>query len=226
MQAIFETIFDIIYLGTVIVLGIKMIREGIDNKQYFLFGVMALVLGFGDAFHLVPRAIALNTTGLESYTRALGLGKLITSITMTIFYIILYYVWRERYKIKDKKGLTFTIWALTIIRILLVLCPENKFLISPSPLVWGIYRNIPFTIMGLVIIVIFYQKSREKKDIAFKNLWLTIVLSFGFYLPVVLFEQSLPAIGVLVVPKTCAYIWTVLIGYKAMKGEKHDKKIL
>ena len=226
MQAIFETIFDIIYLGTVIVLGIKMIREGIDNKQYFLFGVMALVLGFGDAFHLVPRAIALNTTGLESYTRALGLGKLITSITMTIFYIILYYVWRERYKIKDKKGLTFTIWALTIIRILLVLCPENKFLISPSPLVWGIYRNIPFTIMGLVIIVIFYQKSREKKDIAFKNLWLTIVLSFGFYLPVVLFEQSLPAIGVLMVPKTCAYIWTVLIGYKAMKGEKHDKKIL
>lgn len=226
MQAIFETIFDIIYLGTVIVLGIKMIREGRDKKQYFLFGVMALVLGFGDAFHLVPRAIALNTTGLESYTRALGLGKLITSITMTIFYIILYYVWKDRYKIRDKKMLDFTIWILAILRILLVLCPENKFLTTSSPLAWGIYRNIPFAILGLVIIIIFYQKSREMKDEAFKNLWLTIVLSFGFYLPVVLLEKTIPSIGALMVPKTCAYIWTVLIGYNAMKGEKHDKKIL
>ncbi len=225
MQAIFETIFDIIYLGTVIVLGITMIREGKDQKQYFLFGVMALVLGFGDAFHLVPRAIALNTTGLKSYTRSLGLGKLITSITMTIFYLILYYVWKERYNIRDKKRLDFTIWILAILRILLVLCPENKFLTTSSPLAWGIYRNIPFAILGLVIIIIFYQKSREMKDEAFKNLWLTIVLSFGFYLPVVLLEKTIPAIGALMVPKTCAYIWTVLIGYKAMKGEKHDKKI-
>ena len=226
MQAIFETIFDIIYLGTVIVLGITMIREGKDQKQYFLFGVMALVLGFGDAFHLVPRAIALNTTGLKSYTRSLGLGKLITSITMTIFYLILYSVWKERYNIRDKKRLDFTIWILAILRILLVLCPENKFLTTSSPLAWGIYRNIPFAILGLVIIIIFYQKSREMKDEAFKNLWLTIVLSFGFYLPVVLLEKTIPAIGALMVPKTCAYIWTVLIGYKAMKGEKHDKKIL
>lgn len=226
MQRVFETIFDIFYLGTVIFLGTKMLKEGKFNKAYYLFGIMALVLGFGDAFHLVPRAIALNTTGLKSYTRSLGLGKLITSITMTIFYLILYYVWRERYKIGDKKGLTLTIWTLAVLRILLVLCPENKFLTTSSPLAWGIYRNIPFTIIGLIIIVIFYQKSREKKDTAFKNLWLTIVLSFGFYLPVVLFEQSLPAIGALMVPKTCAYIWTVLIGYKAMKGDKHDKKIL
>ena len=226
MQAIFETIFDIIYLGTVIVLGIKMIREGRDKKQYFLFGVMALVLGFGDAFHLVPRAIALNTTGLASFTKSLGIGKLITSITMTIFYLILYYVWRERYKIRDKKKLDFTIWILAILRILLVLCPENKFLTTSSPLAWGIYRNIPFAILGLVIIIIFYQKSREMKDEAFKNLWLTIVLSFGFYLPVVLLEKTIPSIGALMVPKTCAYIWTVLIGYNAMKGEKHDKKIL
>lgn len=226
MQAIFETIFDIIYLGTVIVLGITMIREGKDQKQYFLFGVMALVLGFGDAFHLVPRSIALNTTGLKSYTTSLGLGKLITSITMTIFYLILYYVWKERYNIRDKKRLDYTIWILAILRILLVLCPENKFLTTSSPLAWRIYRNIPFAILGLVIIIIFYQKSREMKDEAFKNLWLTIVLSFGFYLPVVLLEKTIPAIGALMVPKTCAYIWTVLIGYKAMKEEKNDKKIL
>lgn len=85
MQAIVETLFDTIYLITVITLGIIMIRKSNGRKQYRLFGIMAVVLGLGDSFHLVPRALALCTTGLENYTAALGIGKLITSITMTIF---------------------------------------------------------------------------------------------------------------------------------------------
>ena len=90
MQAIFETLFDIVYLATVITLGIWMIRRSKGRKQYLLFGAMAVTLGCGDAFHLVPRAVALCTTGLESYTAALGIGKLITSVTMTLFYVLLY----------------------------------------------------------------------------------------------------------------------------------------
>ena len=100
MQAIFETAFDIVYLSTVIILGIIMIRKGGHIRQYLLFGIMAVTLGAGDSFHLVPRAIALNTTGLADYTAALGTGKLITSVTMTFFYVLLYYVWRERYQVR------------------------------------------------------------------------------------------------------------------------------
>ena len=70
---------------------------------------MAVVLGCGDAFHLIPRAIALCTTGLENYTVALGIGKMITSVTMTLFYVLLYYVWRVRYQVEDKKELTITV---------------------------------------------------------------------------------------------------------------------
>ena len=91
MQAVAETLFDAVYLITVITLGIRMIRKCQGQKQFRLFGVMAIVLGAGDAFHLIPRAVALCTTGLESYTALLGAGKLITSITMTVFYILLYY---------------------------------------------------------------------------------------------------------------------------------------
>lgn len=83
MQAIFETLFDIVYLVSVVTIGIMMIRGSKGRRQYTLFGMMAVILGCGDAFHLVPRAIALCTTGLENYTTALGIGKLITSITMT-----------------------------------------------------------------------------------------------------------------------------------------------
>ena len=85
MQAIVETLFDIVYLTTVITLGILMMKGNRGNKQYFLFGIMAVLLGLGDSFHLVPRAIALCTTGLQDYTVALGIGKWITSITMTVF---------------------------------------------------------------------------------------------------------------------------------------------
>ena len=75
MQAIVETSFDVVYLATVITIGILMIRGSRGNRQFRLFGMMAVLLGAGDAFHLIPRAVALCTTGLENFTVPLGLGK-------------------------------------------------------------------------------------------------------------------------------------------------------
>ena len=175
MRAIIETVFDIFYLVTVLTVGIRMIRSSKSGSQFKLFGLMAVVLGAGDSFHLVPRALALCTTGLENYAVPLGLGKWITSITMTIFYVLLYYVWRKRYHVEGRKGLTIAVYVLSAARVLLCMMPQNQ--------------------------------------------WLTIVLSFGFYIPVVLWAEVNPLIGMLMIPKTCAYVWTVLIGYNAMKAE-------
>ena len=100
MQAIAETTFDAVYLIFVIAVGIYMIAKSRGNRQYQLFGIMAVVLGVGDSFHLVPRAYALCTAGLDNFTALLGIGKFITSITMTVFYVILYYIWRIRYRVK------------------------------------------------------------------------------------------------------------------------------
>ena len=220
MQAIVETLFDLIYLISVITIGITMIRKSNGNQEYRLFGIMAIVLGVGDSFHLVPRAIALCTTGLDNFTVALGTGKFITSITMTIFYIILYYVWRIRYQVKGQNQITVSIYLLSSLRIILCLFPQNKWLSATAPLSWGIYRNIPFALLGLLIIILFYKSARKNKDLEFKYMWLTIVLSFGFYIPVVLFADRIPMIGMLMIPKTCAYVWTVLIGYNSMKNNK------
>ena len=164
MQAIMETTFDVVYLITVVTLGIIMIMKNNGKKQYFLFGVMAVTLGVGDSFHLVPRAIALCTTGLENYTFALGIGKFITSITMTIFYILLYYVWRLRYKIEGKNGITLAIYLLSITRIILCLFPQNGWTSINAPLSWGIYRNIPFALLGILIIILFYKSEKENND--------------------------------------------------------------
>lgn len=220
MRALIETLFDVVYLISVITIGITMIRKSNGNKEYRLFGIMAVVLGAGDAFHLVPRALALCTTGLENFTTALGIGKFITSITMTVFYIILYYVWRIRYKIQGKTNITIAIYIFAALRIILCFFPQNKWLSATAPLSGGIYRNIPFALLGLLIIILFYQSSRKENDKEFRNMWLTIVLSFGFYIPVVLWADTIPMIGMLMIPKTCAYVWTVLIGYQAMKKEQ------
>lgn len=217
MQAFGETLFDVVYLVLVITVGIKMIRQSKGDRQYRLFGIMAVTLGCGDAFHLVPRAYALCTTGLENYTAALGIGKFITSITMTVFYILLYYVWRTRYKIEGKKEITIAVYLMAALRIILCLFPQNAWTSADAPLSWGIYRNIPFAILGLIVIVLFYRSAKEHKDRDFRWMWLTIVLSFGFYIPVVLWADSVPAVGMLMIPKTCAYVWTVMIGYQAMR---------
>lgn len=219
MQAIVETLFDAVYLTTVITLGIRMIRGSKQGSQFRLFGWMAVILGAGDAFHLVPRAVALCTTGLENYTTSLGMGKWITSVTMTIFYVLLYYVWRRRYQVQGGSGLTAGVYLLAILRIVLCMMPQNQWLSANPPLSWGIWRNIPFALLGLVIIVLFYRSVKSHGDRAFRWMWLTILLSFGFYIPVVLWAEIVPMVGMLMIPKTCAYVWTVLIGYWAMKEE-------
>ena len=180
MQAIFETAFDVCYLIGVITLGIIMIKKSNGNKQFRLFGIMAVVLGAGDSFHLVPRMIALCTTGLENFTVALGIGKFITSLTMTVFYVLLYYVWRARYNVQGKKGLTASVYLLAAARIILCLFPQNAWTSANAPISWGIYRNIPFLIFGILIIVLFKKSADEANDKAFKWMWLTIVLSFDF----------------------------------------------
>ena len=210
MQAIVETLFDTVYLISVITIGILMIRKSKGNRQFTMFGIMAVLLGSGDAFHLVPRALALCTTGLENFTVQLGLGKWITSVTMTIFYVVLYHIWRERYQIKGHNAATAAVYSLAGLRIILCMMPQNNWLSASA---------IPFALMGILIIVLFYKSAKENNDKSFRFMWLTIVLSFAFYIPVVLWADVIPMIGMLMIPKTCAYVWTVVIGYNAMNKE-------
>lgn len=223
-QALAETIFDVLYLSFVITVGVIMAVKGKNNPLILKFGLMAALLGAGDAFHLVPRALALWTTGMEANAAALGIGKLITSITMTVFYLILYYIWRERYQITGRRALTVTMWVLAAARVALCLLPQNQWLSYRQPLEFGILRNIPFAVMGILIIVIFAQEAKKANDKAFRWMWLAVTLSFGFYIPVVLFAEIVPATGMLMIPKTLAYVWVVLMGWSIFRKEQKEKK--
>lgn len=217
MQAIMEPIFHVVYLTTVISLGIIMIRKSKDNQYFKMFGFMSLILGLGDSFHLIPRIYALLTTGLENNAAALGFGKLVTSITMTIFYLILYKIWKMRFDIKNSNLLDITMYLLSAIRIILCLFPQNDWFVNNPPLSWGIYRNIPFAIMGIIMIYLLYSYGAKNNDKDYKNLGIAVFLSFAFYAPVVLWASENFFVGMLMIPKTLAYVWVVLIGYKEFK---------
>lgn len=212
-QAIAETVFDVLYLGFALAAGLTMLIKGKDPLARRA-GVMAALLGAGDSFHLVPRAYALWTIGLEANAAALGIGKFITSITMTVFYLILYHIWRGYYQIRGRRGLTGVMWLLAILRIAFCLLPQNQWLSYRQPLLFGVLRNIPFALMGILIICIFAQEVKRSDDVVFRHMPLAVALSFGFYLPVVLFSGVFPVVGMLMIPKTLAYVWIILMGWR------------
>ena len=54
---------------------------------------------------------------------------------------------------------------------------------------------------------------------AFRFMLAAVALSFGFYLPVVLFSGVFPVIGMLMIPKTLAYVWMIFMGVQIYRQE-------
>ena len=60
-----------------------------SSQVLCLFGVLTLVLGGDDAFHLVPRVIEVFRGNLPKVEWWFILGLMIFLITMTVFYVLL-----------------------------------------------------------------------------------------------------------------------------------------
>lgn len=212
MKVLGEILFSSIYLLYGLIIGLYIFYKG-KNKLTKLLSYAILILIIGDSFHLIPRI--LNYLIEYDFTMYIGLGKLITSITMTIFYIILYYIYLDNYEVKENKLITTIICVLGIIRILLCLIPNNNWLENNSPLLWQIYRNIPFLVLGFIILYLFY--SKRKINNTFKYIWFYISLSFMFYIPVILSNNSYPIIGILMILKTVCYMLIIYTFKKKVK---------
>ena len=203
-----ESLFDITYLMLVIGLGVRLLL--LKDKNAKLFGTMAVLLGAGDAFHLIPRVIShLSPGGFEAHALALSYGKMVTGVTMTVFYLLYYYYYREISKDTNNQK-KWIIIILSVIRIVLVLLPQNNWGTGGS-YTMGIVRNIPFLIMGVLLMI---WSNKKKYYDGLKNMSLLIFLSFLFYVSVVLWVDKVPALGALMMPKTVAYVFIVVGGFK------------
>ena len=89
-----EAIFDACYLIFDLIAGILFFVYSKGNPLFILYGVLTLTLCGGDAFHLVPRIKRAVYGTNDKIKRQLGIGLQVSSITMTVFYIILLFIWK------------------------------------------------------------------------------------------------------------------------------------
>ena len=209
-----ESVFDILYLIFAVTSGCLILWRAVDKTEKRM-GIAAVVLGAGDAFHLIPRVLNYFTTW--NLDAALGIGKLVTSVTMTVFYVLLYYIWLGHYYEWEESNnqMTVVIWVLAAVRIALCLFPQNGWLENSSSVSWGIYRNIPFVMLGLDICWLYFQKRNE--DRIFRFFWILILFSFLFYIPVVVGSSEVPMLGMLMLPKTICYILMIAAFLKSTR---------
>ncbi len=215
-----ENVFCIGYLVFVLIAGIIFVSRTMvtGNLLYRLCAVMTLLLGGGDAFHLIPRIICNfkgETSDQEIQRKRdfwLGLGNLISSITMTVFYLFFYLAMSVLYgemdyatSMPEKTNVFWVLIMLAVIRIVLCLFPQNQWFTKGKDTNWGLYRNIPFVIMGIITVVCLMAWYGEW----FKALFVT--MSFVCYMLVVLGAKKKPMLGMMMIPKTICYIWLIAL---------------
>ena len=214
MPQIGEAIFCIVYLVFDLIASIVFFVNANGSQALLLFGVLTIVLGGGDAFHLVPRVIKAFYGDSPKVEWWSNLGLMVSSITMTVFYVLLFYVWKAVFpEVTYPSALLVLIWLSAAIRIILCLFPQNNWFSIEGNLKWGIYRNLPFAVTGLCLVILFFLSGNTGGY----GLWLmsiAIIISFACYFPVVLFAKKKPMIGMLMMPKTIAYIWMISMGLR------------
>lgn len=79
----------------------------------------------------------------------------------------------------------------------------------------SVIRNSVFALTGIGVIIL-YVISGNKYDLHMTRMVAAIIISFGCYLPVTLLSKKMPKLGLLMIPKTCAYIWMIVMGLQLL----------
>ncbi len=216
---IMEISFNILYLVTIWAFVVIMFirRKSVDtgNKIAFRFLLAFFLLALGDTGHVGFRVIAYALGGLESNALLVGLGALSTGITVGIFYMIIADIWRVQFQ-KSIKNIWYIILLVAgIARLGLFFFPQNLWGSVVPPADWGLYRNIPLVIQGLGVAILILIDSIKTNNKIYRNISICIFVSYVFYIPVILFVRTIPLIGMLMIPKTVAYVVIAIIGVRA-----------
>lgn len=203
-----ESVFCAGYLAFALAAGcIFLGRHGaLPDAFYRLCAAMTFLLAGGDAFHLIPRIAANLGTHPESRFR-LGLGNLVSSITMTFFYVVLLMAMRQTGAIPPAayQAMLAAMVALALVRTGLCAAPGNRWFGDGGDMKWRALRNVPFALIGLITVGYLAALCRQPALAAL------VAASFACYMAVVLGVQRRPALGMLMMPKTLCYVGLIAI---------------
>jgi hypothetical protein len=215
-----EIIFNIAYLIAVWGLVLAMQRQqqhvkpadqNVARRIKWAFVLLAL----GDTGHVGFRVIAYALGGLEANPVLVGIGALATAITVTLFYMLLVDVWRLRYG-RSLGWFGWLLLAAGVVRLGVMAFPQNQWDQVVAPYNWSLARNALLTVQGLGVMGLILRDAAARRDTPFTWIGVMIALSFAFYAPVILWVAQVPMLGMLMIPKTCAYLGVALIAYRAL----------
>lgn len=219
-----EILFNVSYLVVVWALVVLMRRNRgavappdrrVAETVMWAFALLAL----GDTGHVGFRVMAYALGDIETAFSVLGvqvglvgLGALATAVTVTGFYVLMLFAWRERFD-RDFGWFEYLLLAATAVRFVIMVFPANEWNNSVPPQPWSLWRNLPLTVLGLGVAFLFIRDARAAKDRTFLWTGAMILVSYACYVPVILLVQEAPMVGMLMIPKTMAYLGIAIVAY-------------
>lgn len=232
-----EIVFNLFYLVAIWGIVIALFRRrgrltGSRRRLAELFAIAFAFLALGDTAHVGFRVWAYALGGLESeITLAgrtislVGAGAAATAVTVTVFYIVMVEIWRFRYN--RRYGLfEYLLLIVGATRIFMLTFAINEWwrVVPRQP--WSTIRNIPLMILGLGVAFLILRDAAANQDRTFQWIGISILVSFGFYLPVILWVQQAPMLGMLMIPKTLAYLVIGLLAILELKKERFTDPLI
>jgi len=219
-----EILFNLTYLLVIwgFVVGMVRRRSSLlpEVRPYALLFAWAFgLLALGDTGHVGFRVWAYARGGLDTTVDVrgariglVGLGALSTSITVTWFYLLMLRIWRRRFD-KPLGWLGYGLLGAAVVRLVVMAFPQNQWNNSVPLWTWSMIRNVPLMVQGLGVAYLILRDARETGDRTFQLVGRMILVSYGFYIPVILFVQRAPMLGMLMIPKTVAYVVIAWLAY-------------
>jgi hypothetical protein len=222
-----EIVFNVFYLIVVWWFVVAMARrrsrvlpedETVARRFILAFGLLAL----GDTGHVGFRVVAYLMEDLQATVDffgrdigLVGLGALSTAVTVTFFYVVMLMIWHARFN-QSYGWFGMALFGAAVLRLVLMAFPQNQWGRTVPPQPWSLYRNAPLTALGLGVAYLMLRDAFREGDRAFRMIGILILVSYAFYVPVILLVQRFPLVGMLMIPKTLAYVGIAMVGYRAI----------
>ena len=228
MEIVFNLAYLVVIWTLVVLMTVQRDRVAPENRSVARLGRwMFFLLALGDTGHVGFRVWAYASSSLEAKVTVLGrevglvgLGALATAFTVTIFYALVLVMWHERFR-KPYGWFGALLFAAAALRLLVMLPAWNQWnsVVPPQP--WSTVRNLPLMLMGLGVAYLILRDARTTHDRTFTWVGGFIVASYLFYMPVIFFVQQAPLVGMLMIPKTLAYVGIAVVLYRDLYVVEH-----
>ncbi|MCI7214296.1 MAG: hypothetical protein MR560_02120, partial [Dysosmobacter sp.] len=93
--------------------------------------------------------------------------------------------------------------------------PQTNWSTDEGKLKLSLLRTGVFAVTGIGVMIL-YAISGNAGGYHMTKMVAAILISFGCYLPVTLFSKTKPKVGLLMIPKTCAYMWIIAMGLQLL----------